>query len=183
MRWVVLAAIIGISTPVMATAGQSQSEPGKFSVGVGVGSHVNDGGDAEAVSFGFSPVPRLRFGVNVERNYVPTRVDRYQFGYSTTRGGTLTFVSGEIRYELGPFGRVSPFVLGGGGAGRSRLNVNEYYPDPITNDAQVMFAGGGVAVSLNRSLAITVDAKFMIIGENSETGAMLPIRAGLTWRF
>jgi hypothetical protein len=47
---------------------------------------------------------------------------------SASRGGTLMFVSGELRLALPPADLVSPFAIAGIGRGVSRPNVNAAFP-------------------------------------------------------
>ena len=169
-----------------ADASQEQSSPDRprrFSVNFAAGTHLNEGGDLQAVSFGYSPVRAFTLLLNVERNHIPTQVRSYPDGFGATRGGTLTTVSGEGRLTLGPGTRVAPFVFAGGGAGRSQPNVNDMFPDRVTNSARVAYAGGGVLFSLRAGLAVTVDAKVAMMAERDSVGLLVPLRAGVSWRF
>ncbi len=59
-------------------------------------------------------------------------------------------------------------------------------PDPATTADDVIYFGGGVRVWLRPSIGVFADAKLLFAvqrGAGSETSAMVPIRAGLTWRF
>ena len=164
----------------------STEPPYRFSIEFGVGSHVSDGGDAQLVSFGYNPHPDMTVLVNVARDYLPTRVEHYPHGYSATRGGLLAFVSGEFRYTV-PIGRrVSPYGFAGTGLGVQRPNVNEFFPHPPNNAAvHVFYLGGGARVRLHARLDLLVDGRFMLYAarEADGFGALLPVRAGLAWRF
>jgi hypothetical protein len=78
---------------------------------------------------------------------------------------------------------VTPYVLGGLGAGVSRPNVNSTFPEPVTNDVRFMFFGGGVHVPLRERLSVFGDARMLIGTEGGELLAMAPVRVGLAWRF
>jgi len=160
--------------------------PQRFSLEFGLGSHVYDGGDAQLVAFGYHPHRDMTVLVNVERDYLPTRVEHYADGYSATRGGMLAFVSGEFRYTVPIGARVSPYAFAGTGLGIQRPNVNEFFPHPPNNAAvHVFYLGGGARVRLRPRLDLLVDGRFMLYAalESDGLGALLPIRAGLAWRF
>jgi hypothetical protein len=138
------------------------------------------GGNVLSAAFGYSPASRLELLVNVERNHVP-----FQMYGSATRGGTMTFVSGELRVALLPAAdRVSPFAMAGGGGGVSRPNVNATFPDRVRNDLRVLYIGGGVRVPLRRGFSLVGDARCML-GLEGYDGilAVWPVRAGVAWRF
>ncbi len=137
------------------------------------------GGNVLSAAFGYSPASRLELLVNVERNHVP-----FQMYGSSTRGGTMTFVSGEVRLALLPTDRVAPFVMAGAGRGASRPNVNTAFPDRVTNDLRVLYIGGGVRVPLRRGFSLLADARCML-GLEGYDGVLgiWPVRAGVAWRF
>jgi hypothetical protein len=174
-----------VVTPAQAADEGRSAQPDRFSVDLGVGSHLKDGGNLQSLSFGYTPWRALTLLVNVERDHVPTRRRSYPDGYSVTRGGTLTTVSGELRYTVPVGERVLSYGLVGRGAGRSHPNVSDIFPNRVTRTADVLYVGGGVRVPLRPPLAVFVDAKFLIHvdREGEGLGAMLPIRAGVTWRF
>ena len=138
------------------------------------------GGNVLSAAFGYSPASRLELLVNVERNQVPFQL----YGSSATRGGTLTFASGELRLALLPKDRVSPFVIAGAGRGVSRPNVNATFPDPVRNDLRVLYVGGGVRVPLRRGFSLMGDAR-CLLGLEGYDGVLgiWPVRAGVAWRF
>jgi hypothetical protein len=140
---------------------------------------VGGGGNVLSAAFGYSPASRLELLLNVERTYVPFRL----YG-SNTRGGTLTFVSGELRVALLPGARVAPFAMAGVGGGVSRPNVNAEFPDRVRNDLRVLYIGGGVRVPLRRGFSLWGDARCML-GLEGYDGilAVWPVRAGVAWRF
>jgi hypothetical protein len=188
MRWRCLAVCALLMIPGVARAqasdeGSALAAPRRFSVNLAAGAHLNDGGNLQAVSFGFAPWRALSVFVNVERNHVPTRIRRYPEGFAATRGGTLTSVSGEVRYTVWQGERIAPFVLAGLGAGISQPNVNDIFTSRVTNNANVVYAGGGLIFPVGHGLALSVDAKFLLLAGREEIGAMVPIRAGVSWRF
>src|SRR6188508_483754 len=102
----------------------SQTGPGprqRLSVEAAAGPTLY-GGHVLSATFGYSPAPRLELRLNVERDHLPFERSPFPGGYSLTRGGTLTFVSGELRLAVLPAGRVSPFAVVGLGRGVSRPN-------------------------------------------------------------
>lgn len=156
----------------------------RFSAQIGGGTLLNAGGHTVAAAFGFSPLPGLDLVVNVERDQVPSRRETFSDGFSVTRGGTLTLVSGEVRASLFPPNRVSPYVLAGIGAGVSRPTVNDLFPDPVENDLRAGYFGGGVRVPIRNELSVFGEARAMLAVEGGD-GIMgvLPLRAGVSWRF
>ena len=89
----------------------------------------------------------------------------------------------ELRVTLLSRDRITPYALAGLGAGVSRPNVNEIFPEPRTNDVRAIFFGGGIHVPLGQQLSIFADARMMVGGEAGESLAVAPLRAGLACRF
>jgi hypothetical protein len=156
----------------------------RFSVQVGAGPLLNSGGHTLSAAFGFSPISRIDLLVNVERDHLPFQRDTFADGFSLTRGGTLTSVSGEVRASVFPPHRVSPYGFAGIGGGVSRPTVNDSFPDPVENDLRVVYFGGGVRVPLRNGLSVFGDARAMVTMEGDD-GIMgvWPVRAGVAWRF
>ena len=148
------------------------------------GPTLADTGVSLAAGIGFSPISRVTFAAQVERTQIFSRFRSDGRGSSSGfRGGTVTFGSAEVRAALRGPDRWSPYVLGGFGVGVSRPNVNETFPDRVTNDARVIFYGGGVHVPVRARLNVFADVRMMIGDEAGELLAIAPLRAGLTWRF
>jgi hypothetical protein len=173
-----LCAVCLLSLIVPAVAAGQGAGTG-VSVQAAVGTHINTGGDGQSVAIGFSPNQRWDFLIGAERSHWPTEVTPS----SATRGGTATLLSGEMRFSPFTVNRVSPYVLAGVGRGLSRPNVNEMFPGRVTNDAWLMSFGGGVRVDLNRRLSAFADVRSGILGERDVIILVLPVRAGMTWRF
>ena len=157
----------------------------RFTLQVGAGPLLQSGGHTMSAGFGFSPISRLDLMVNVERDQLPFQRETFSGGYSSiTRGGTLTTVSGELRASLLPPHRISPYGFAGLGTGRSRPTVNEFFPDPVENELQVVYFGGGLRVPLRGGLTLFGDARAMMALEgNDGILGVWPVRAGLAWRF
>jgi hypothetical protein len=143
-----------------------------------------DSGYSLAGGIGFSPTSHLTVLFDVERTYLSSRLrSDGRDGFAGFRGGTLTLGSAQLRAT--PFGRdrVGPYGLVGFAAGVSRPNVNELFPDPVTNDVRAMFFGGGIHVPLKERLSLFADGRMMIGAEAGELLAVAPIRIGVAWRF
>jgi hypothetical protein len=177
----VVAAQGSVDAPAVRAA--ADDPPHHLSLQFAVGSQINGGGSVQSASMGYSLTPRLTVLASVERNHTPTRVQHFDNGFGATRGGTLEFVSGELRAALLPGRRVSPYVLTGIGRGVSRPNVNEIFRDRVRNDAGVLFCGGGIRVPLHPHFSLFGDARFVITGERDVASLALPVRAGVAWRF
>lgn len=164
---------------------QGTSLPRRFSIDLGAGSHFRDAGDVESLSLCVALTRFVTLAATVERGHVPTQVTRYPDGYSATRNGTLTFASGELRVTMPAGRRWLPYGLIGLGVGRSVLNVNEYFPDPVTRTADLLYAGGGLRYALGSSVALFSDVKLMLVMGRSvdDLSARLPLRAGVSLRF
>ena len=143
------------------------------------GAQLNVGGDNWSIAVGLAPNERLDLLVSAERIHLPT--DSSRFG--ATRGGTATFVSGEVRFVPATFGRTSPYVLASLGGGTSRPTVSETFPDQVENDAWLLLFGGGARVGLTRRLSVFADIRVGIQGELDVIGLLVPLRAGLAFGF
>jgi hypothetical protein len=181
---VVIVSLLFLLIPHVVTGQTSIATPARLSLQVAGGPTLTGGGNVLAAAFGYSPASRLELLLNVERNHLPFQLKRFADGYSTTRGGTMTFVSGELRLALRPADRVSPFAIAGIGGGVSRPNVNAEFPDPVRNDLRVLYVGGGVRIPLRRGFSVVGDARATLALEgNDGILAVWPVRAGVAWRF
>lgn len=173
-------------TPTSAAAPSDSRHEGRgrLSLQVAAGPTLMQGGNVLSAAFGYSPTSRLELLLNVERTYQPFQLEQFNGGYSATRGGTMTFVAGELRLALRPADRVSPFVVAGVGGGISRPNVNAEFPDSVRNDLGVAYFGGGVRIPLRGRFSLFGDARVMIAVEGDDgVLAVWPVHAGVAWRF
>lgn len=85
-------------------------------------------GSMQSIAFGLASTRSLTLLVSAELSYVADKIERYEEGYSSERGGTEQSVSAELHYLFVPGKRVFPYVLGGTGRGISRPNV-AVFPD------------------------------------------------------
>jgi len=168
-----------------APPGTDDSWPRRLSVHLAAGAAIpsgNDGpGNVQSVSIGYSPTPKLTVLVNGGRAHKLTRVRQFPDGFYVEPGGTLQFVSGEVRFALRSGGRVSPYALAGAGSGVWRRT--EAIAEPLTNPAHVVFAGGGLVVPLGPHLRVSGDMGFLLLIERDVPHIFLPVRGGLAWRF
>ena len=162
---------------------EGQRRP-RFSVQVAAGPTLVDRATAVSAAAGYAPTSWLELLVNVERIDAPMQTTRYPGGYSISRGGTLTFVSAEVRLAPLPEARVSPFAMAGVGRGVSRPTVNAEFPDPVRNDLQLFYLGGGARVPLRGGISLLGDARAMLAleGYDSVLG-IWSVRGGIAWRF
>lgn len=161
-----------------SAAGQS------FLVHGSAGPTMVDAGHSFAVGAGFSPASHVTVLFDLERTHLSSRVrSDGRGGFSAFRGGTMTMGAAELRVTLLSRDRITPYGLAGFGAGVSRPNVNEIFPEPRTNDVRAIFFGGGIHVPLRQQLSIFADARMIVGGEAGESLAVAPLRAGLAWRF
>jgi hypothetical protein len=188
IRALTVAVLLFLAIVPRVATGQTPDAAGpgldRFTLQLGAGPLLNGGGYNLSAAFGFSPISRIDFLVNVERDHLAFERETFSDGFSVTRGGTLTAVSGEVRASLLPPHRASPYGFAGIGRGVSRPNVNEAFPHFVENDLRVVYFGGGVRVPLRGGLTVFGDARAMLAVEgNDGILGVLPIRAGLAWRF
>ena len=184
MRAMAVAILVFVLVPNLVT-GQTSAAPPRFGLQAAAGPTVIGGGNVLSAAFGYSPASRLDLLLNVERIHLPFELTRFpEGGFSVTRGGTMTFVSGELRAALRPADRVSPYAIAGVGGGVSRPNVNDQFPDRVSNDLRVLYFGGGLRVPLRRGFSLFGEARAMLALEGSDgILAVWPVRAGAAWRF
>ena len=184
IRTTAVLATIALGLAPAAAIAQTSEDRQRFNVKAAAGPTIIGGGYSASAGLGFAPNSHLEIVVNVERVHMPFELRQYSDGYSTTRGGDLTFASGELRASFLPSHRTSPFVMIGAGGGISRPTVNDYYPNVVKNNMRTVYVGGGVRVPLKNNLTITGDARAMLAleGYDSVLG-IWPVRAGVEWRF
>lgn len=178
----IVMSLLFLALPAVAAG---QGGVGGVSVQGAFGTNVNVAGNTQSLSVGFSPGDRIGVLVSAERIHLPTEVTHHEHGFSATRGGTATFVSGEVQMVPVRLNRVLPYALAGAGAGVSRPNVNDLFPDPVTNEAALLFFGGGIRVPATTHLSVFADVRFTLQLERQSAGVFLfvPVRGGLAWRF
>ena len=148
------------------------------------GPTVHDVGHSVAAGAGFSPHRLLTLVFTVDRTHVESRTTRYPDGFSSFRGGTLYLGAAELR--VAPFGRdrIRPYGLAGLAAGISRPNVNATFRDRVTNHVAGIFFGGGIHIPVTAQFSLFADGRLLVGGEGRDgMVAVLPIRAGASWRF
>ena len=174
---------------IPATAHPARAQTPSFSVQAGGGLTLVDEGHNLSAGVVFTPLSRLSLVANIERTHLDTQiiVSDTPFGEQVTsrfRGGTMTAVSAAVRVSLFPEGRLTPYVLAGAGRGASRPNVNEHFPEPVENGVGFVMAGGGLTVPLGAHASLFSDVRMMFGAEGDEgILAVIPLRAGLSWRF
>jgi hypothetical protein len=177
--------MVAAQPPVGEQAPPDDTRPRRLSVHLAAGAAIpsgNDGpGNVQSVSIGYSATPKLSVLVSGGRAHKVPRVRQFPGGFSREPGGTLRFVSGEVRLTLRAGDRVSPYALAGAGSGVWRRT--EAIVEPLTNAAFVVFSGGGLVVPLGRHLRVSGDVGFLLLIERDVPHVFLPVRAGLAWRF
>ena len=126
----------------------SPESVGRVSVHAAAGATALQRGNVQSASIGYLVTRTLTVLLNAERAHVPRRITRHEFGGSATRGGTVYFLAGEVRYAFPLARRLSPYFAGGVGAGVSHPNVNRMFSNRITNNARIIVYRGGVDVPL-----------------------------------
>ncbi len=177
MRIIPALAVLLLASPCMASA---QS----FLLHGSAGPTLIDTGYSLAGGFGFSPTSRLTVQFDLERTQLSSQLSSDgRGGFAGFRGGALTLGSAQLKVM--PFGReqVGPYGLAGFAVGVSRPNVNEAFPDPVTNDVRAIFFGGGIHIPVRERVSIFADGRMMVGSEAGELLAVAPIRAGVAWRF
>jgi hypothetical protein len=155
-----------------------------FLLEASAGPTVVDAGYGVSAGVGFMPASRVALSFELERTHLSSRLRTDGRGsISGFRGGTLTLASGELRVGLFGRDRIGPYGLAGFAAGVSRPNVNEMFPDSVTNDVRAVFFGGGIHVPVKERFSLFADARMMLGAEAGDLLAVAPIRAGVAWHF
>ena len=186
MHWRLAALFVFLVMLIGSSAHAQGTGPSRrFSLDLGLGSHFVDGGDVESMSVGFAVTRIVALALTVERSHIPTKLNTSPDGYGVTRNGRLASISGEFRLTIPVGDRWTPYGVAGRGVGKSVLNVNEFFRDPITRTADLMYAGGGVRYSLGPAAALFSDARLILVTgrEADDLSARLPVRAGVSFRF
>ena len=182
-RILTIATLLVAAVPALASAQTPPAPANRFTFQVG-GGPLGDGGYNAAAGFSFSPRSALDLAVNVEQLHQPARREQYSDGFSLTRGGTSTYLSGEVRVSLSPRTRLSPYAFAGVGGGVSRPTVSWEFPDAVSNALGVVYAGAGLRARIRNNLSVFADARALLEMEGGEAfGGRSPVRVGLSWRF
>jgi hypothetical protein len=187
LLFVLVPRMVAAQPPVGEQAPRTPDDnrPRRLSVHLAAGAAIpsgNDGpGNVQSVSIGYSPTPKLSVLVSGGRAHKVPRVRQFPDGFSREPGGTLRFLSGEVRFTLRSGDRVSPYAQAGAGSGVWRRT--EAIAEPLTNAAHVVFSGGGLVVPLGSHLRVSGDVGFLLLIERDVPHLFLPVRAGLAWRF
>ncbi len=178
MRHPLALTLLLLSLPALAR-GQA------FDVHAAAGPTLVDRGASVAGGIGWSPWPRVTLVLDVERTELATRVSSDgRGGGSVFRGGSIVLGAAAAQVALfPPHRRLTPYVLAGVAAGRSRPAVNRDFPTVVTNEARALVAGIGLSAPLGPRLGLFVDGRLQLGGDGGETLALAPLRAGLRWRF
>jgi hypothetical protein len=181
MRTILAAVLLFLTIPsaVSAQTSVNTSNDGRVSLTASAGPTLLDPGNTFSAGLGFTPTPRLTLSVTASRDHLNFR----QEPLSSFRGGTLTTVAGEVRFNVAPGKRVSPYLLGGMGRGISRPNVTGPFTTRVTNSVQTAFAGAGLQIPIDHRLSVVADTRFTFVAEQDSVMFMMPVRVGLAFRF
>lgn len=148
-----------------------------LSAGIDPGHHFGFG-------VGVSPWRRVSLVMEVERTHrasqLQTDARGNVFGF---RGATATLAVPQVRVGLFGPDRVGPYGVVGFAAGTSRLKATPEFPNRVTSDVRALAFGGGLHVPLGERIAFFADGRMFIGSEANELFALMPVRAGLAWRF
>lgn len=175
--------ILGLASLLLLSDPRSASAQA-FVLNGSAGPTLVDAGHSLAVGGGFSPASHLDVLVDFERTHLSSRLESDgRGGLFGFRGGTLTLAAVQARVSLLGRDRVGPYGLAGFAAGVSQPNVNQQFPDPVTNDVRALFFGGGVQVPIGQRFGLFADGRMMLGEEAGELLAVAPIRGGIAVRF
>ncbi|MGE0594051.1 MAG: hypothetical protein AB7G23_15475 [Vicinamibacterales bacterium] len=156
------------------------------SVHAAAGPTLGDAGFSVAGGVAVTPATRLTLLGSVELSHLVSRRGTFPGGgVSRFRGGTFTLVSAEVRLSLFARERPGPYGLAGFAVGRSRPNLTDAFPTAASHRVVAPFAGGGLLVPLNGRAAFFADVRLQLVAgtEADDLHALVPLRAGLSWRF
>ena len=180
----VLVVVFAAAAASAQDAPAASARPLRWSVEGAAGLQIQYTGTIQSVAVGFAPTRSLTFLIGAERSRTEDEIKIYPDGYSSTRGGRVEFVSGEVRYAFFANKRVSPYVVGGWGRGMERPNVNELFPYGVDRKIVVIYYGGGARIPVHRRLDAFADWRLIITGDDAAEMAVLgPLRAGIAFRF
>lgn len=176
--------VVFICVWLMLFASPSVATAQAFVIQGAAGPTLVDQGYSFSAGAGITPTRHLGILFDVERVHLSSQSSSDgRGGSSSFRGGALTLGSAQLR--VAPLGhdRIGPYGLAGFAAGVSRPTVNEVFTHRVTNDVLAMFFGAGILMPLKDGLNAVVDARMFVGNEEGELFTVLPVRAGLAWRF
>ena len=148
------------------------------------GPTIFDRGHSLAVGMGFSPTSRVTVSFDVNQTHLSSRLrSDGRGGIAGFRGGRLTTGAAELRVSVFRHDRIGPYGIAGFAVGVSKPNVNDMFPDPVSNDVRAAFFGGGLSVPIRTGLNIFADMRTMVGSEAGELLAVSLVRGGITYRF
>jgi hypothetical protein len=182
--------VLAVGVLVSFAIGRAEAQTSAVSVQAAAGPTLIDAGHNLSAALGFSPASRITLLGGVEQAHLASRTTYGEAPggrrvvTSQFRGGTITAASAGLRVSLFPADRITPYVIAGFGIGVSRPTVNEAFPTRVSNDARFLIAGGGMDVPLRGRLSLFGDVRTFFGAEGVEgILAVVPIRAGMRWRF
>lgn len=167
---------------IAATAGVAGAQT--LDLRATIGPTLVDAGLSVAAEAGLAPAAAIAIVGGVERSRLDSRTRRDgRYGVTTFRGGALTVGTLGLRLQWPRQTRLAPYLVAGYAGGRSRPTVNAAFPNRITNDVRAVFGGAGLAWAVGPRLRVVVDARMLVGDEAHELLALIPLRAGMAWRF
>jgi hypothetical protein len=181
--------LVMLGMVLSASAASAQEAAGaaperRWSVEATAGVQIQYTGTLQSVAVGFAPTRSLTLLVSAERSRTEDEITFYPDGYAAERGGTVEFVSGELRYAFFANKRVSPYAVVGMGRGIERPNVNELFPHGVDRGMVAFYYGPGARIPVHRRVDAFVDWRLIIMADDAAEMAVLgPLRFGLAFRF
>ena len=179
--------MLALAVSAAAASAQDAGENARhlwWSVEGAAGVQIQYTGTIQSIAVGFAPTRSLTLLIGAERSRTEDEIEFYPDGYSSTRGGRIEFVSGEVRFAFFANKRVSPYVVGGWGRGMERPNINEFFPYGVDRKIVAIYYGGGARIPIHRRLDGFADWRLIVTGDDaSEMAVVGPLRAGLAFRF
>jgi hypothetical protein len=170
---------------LVALLAPGEARAQQFLVHGAAGPIVNARGSSLAAGIGLTAGSRVTILGSFDRTHVPTKTTPLPRGVAYERGGTLTLGTGEVQISLFDRSRVSPYGVVGFGGGTSRPNVNDIFPNPVTNTVVAPFAGGGIRIPLRDNLTLSGDIRWMLAAgtDADDLIGVAPLRAGIALKF
>jgi hypothetical protein len=110
MAWALFVLVPNVAAGQTAVAPESAGQRReRLTVQIAAGPTLVDRGNVMSVAFGYLPAPWLELLLNSEFDRMSLRFERVRGANTAVRGGTMSFVSVEMRAAL-PADLVSPFA-------------------------------------------------------------------------